>query len=376
MAGPAIGAIGRAPLPLMRVLTVNAGSSSLKLSVVDDGDEVAAARDVRDGSDNVAALRGFFDVAGHVDAVAHRLVHGGPGILTATVLDDTVRRELDGVVSLAPLHLPPALRLLDAARTLTDRPQVVCVDTAFHRDLPARATTYAIPRPWRDLGVRRYGFHGLSYAWASRRASRLLERAPGEVHMLIAHIGAGVSVCAVREGRSADTSMGFTPLEGAVMATRSGSVDPGALLWLQTYAGVTAAAMTTALEHESGLSALCGLADVRDVESAAGRGDRECAVALDVYVHGLARNLAAVAASLDRVDALVFTGGVGEHSALVRSRVCAGLGILRIPDPGSDVELGTGDRVLRAAGTGTGVVVVAAREDAQMARETRELLWS
>jgi acetate kinase len=356
----------------MRVLAVNAGSSSLKLSVVGDGDVVAAARELRDASDRVEALRTFLTTAGTVDAVAHRLVHGGGAIRAATVVDDAVRSELDAAATLAPLHLPPALRLLDAARELVDRPQVVCVDTAFHSDLPERATTYAIPPSWRDLGVRRYGFHGLSFAWSSRRAAELLERRLDDLQMLIAHVGAGVSVCAVHHGRSADTSMGFTPLEGAVMATRSGSVDPGALLWLQQFHGVGAEEMTRSLEHESGLLALCGSADLREVEAAAGRGDPECAAALDVYVHALCRNLAAVAASLQRVDALVFTGGAGEHSALLRSRVCARLGLLGIPDASGAAD---GDAVLSGGGSGAAVVVVAAREDAQMARETRALLW-
>lgn len=336
----------------MRVLAVNAGSSSLKLALVGDSDEVLAAAQTGADVPRVAALEAFIADAGEIDAVAHRLVHGGSAIRRATVVDDAVRAELNAAVDLAPLHVPVALELLDASRTRLTCPQVVCVDTAFHATLAEPAVTYAVPDSWRRLGVRRYGFHGLSYAWSSRRAAEMLERPLGELQMLIAHIGSGVSVCAVRGGRSVDTSMGFTPMEGAVMATRSGSVDPGALLWAQRTLKLDEPAMTSALEHESGLLALGGMADVRDVEQAAGGGDPRARLAFDVYVHSLCRNLSAVAASLDRVDAIVFTGGVGEHSVEVRSRVCAGLRILGSP----------------------AVLVVAAREDAEMARETRHLL--
>lgn len=357
----------------MRVLAVNAGSSSLKLSVVGDDDGVIAAAESGTDVPRVAALEAFIARTGGIDAVAHRVVHGGAAIRRPTVVDDAVRAALDAAAALAPLHVPPALELLDAARRLLDCPHVVCVDTAFHATLPERATTYAVPQAWRDAGVRRYGFHGLSYAWASRRAAELLGRPPAELQMLLAHVGSGVSVCAVRGGRSVDTSMGFTPTEGAVMATRSGSVDPGALMWAQETLGIDPASMATTLEHESGLGALCGVADVRDVEEAAVRGDLRAAHALDVYVHALCRNLAAVAASLRRIDALVFTGGVGEHSPVIRSRVCAGLAVIGVtPVP----EVADGDTVLAAPADRTAVVVVAAREDAQMARETREVLGS
>lgn len=356
----------------MRVLTVNVGSSSLKLSVVDNQDRVLAERRTQGDADPVVALRDFIAGAGRFDAVAHRLVHGGPSIRRATVLDDGVRRDLEAAAALAPLHVPPALRLLDAARALVTTPQVVCVDTAFHADLPHGASTYAVPVAWRDLGVRRYGFHGLSYAWASRRCSELLHRAPGELQMVVAHIGAGVSACAVRGGRSVDTSMGFTPLEGAVMATRSGSVDPGAMLWLQQYHGITVTDMATALESSSGLLALCGMADMRDIERGAARDEPRCVAALDVFVHTLCRVIGGLATSLDRVDALVFTGGVGEHSQLVRSRVCRGLALLRLPVP---TDPATGDAVVATPGEGRpAVVVVTAREDAQMAHEARRTL--
>src|ERR1700733_5691515 len=258
----------------MRVLAVNAGSSSLKLSVVDSNDRVEDEQQTDGNADQVDALRAFAARAGEVDAVAHRLVHGGVEIRRATVVDDEVRHELDAAIALAPLHVPAALALLDAARVSIDRPQIVCVDTAFHASIPDSATTYAVPAQWRAGGLRRYGFHGLSYAWSTRRAAALLDRPADALHLVIAHIGSGVSACAVRDGRSVDTSMGFTPLEGAVMASRSGTVDPGALLWLQEHHGLTVGAMTRVLEHGSGLFGLCGMSDIRDVEREAALGNQ------------------------------------------------------------------------------------------------------
>ena len=338
---------------------------------MDSADGICAAAHVEDNTDPIEALREFAARAGDFDAVAHRLVHGGPAIRHATTVDDAVRRQLDDAASLAPLHVQPALRLLDAARKSIDLPHVVCVDTAFHANLPDHAVTYAVPQEWREWGVRRYGFHGLSYAWASRRCAELLGRSPSDLQVIITHIGAGVSACAVRDGHSVDTSMGFTPLEGAVMAMRSGSVDPGALLWLQEVHGVGVSDMNRSLERHSGLLGLCGRADVRDVERGASDGDPACTAALDVYVHVLSRVIGGLATSLDRLDALVFTGGVGEHSALVRTRVCRRLALLGLPEALMDAD---GDAVIARETQRPAVVVVTAREDAQMAREAREAL--
>lgn len=354
----------------VRVLTINVGSSSLKLGIVDSSDRTVAEQRIDGEADSAAALHDFAGANGAIDAVAHRFVHGGP-VRRATVVDDTVRHSLEDAVSMAPLHVPAALRLLDTARAGIDRPQVVCVDTAFHADMPDRATTYALPAEWRGHGVRRYGFHGLSYAWASRRCAELLQSSPADLQVVIAHVGAGVSACAVRDGRSVDTSMGFTPLEGAVMATRGGSVDPGALLWLQQLHGVSVTEMLASLEQRSGLLGLCGTADVREVERNAAAGDGDCIAALDVYVHVLGRVIGGLATSLDRLDALVFTGGVGEHSDLVRSRVCRRLTVLGLP---TALGQAGGDAVIAASLHRPAVVVVTAREDAQMARETRHVL--
>jgi acetate kinase len=355
----------------MRILAVNAGSSSLKLSVVTDTDAIDDEQETDGDTDPVMALREFAAHAGSVDAVAHRLVHGGSAIRHAVIVDDHVRHQLDAAIELAPLHVPPALALLDAARASIDRPQIVCVDTAFHAEMPEFATTYALPAQWRDWGVRRYGFHGLSYAWSSRRSAELLQQPADRLQVVIAHVGSGVSACAVRDGRSVDTSMGFTPLEGAVMSSRSGTVDPGALLWLQDKHEVTVEAMTRKLEHGSGLFGLSGMSDIRDVEREAALGNQRCVLALDVYVHVLSRVIGGLATSLERLDALVFTGGVGEHSTLVRSRLCARLSVLGLPDSLLPAD---GDAVIAPADPGPAVVVVTAREDAQMAREARGLL--
>lgn len=356
----------------MRVLTVNAGSSSLKLSLVGPDDDELASATSGPATDPMATLKGFLANIGQVDAVAHRIVHGGPAIRQTTVLTAAVRSHLDDGAALAPLHVPPALRLVDATSELVRKPQVVCVDTAFHADLPAHASTYAVPAEWRALGIRRYGFHGLSYAWASVRSAELLDRPPADLQMVMAHIGAGVSACAVRAGHSVDTSMGFTPLEGAVMATRSGSIDPGAMLWIQAVSGIDATAMAHSLEHESGLLALCGATDIRDIERNVASGDPASAAALDVFVHSLCRTIGGLATSLTRLDALVFTGGIGEHSPLIRSRVCGGLALLGVPAPSVPYE-GI-DAIIAERRGGPSVVIVAAREDAQMAREARRAL--
>jgi acetate kinase len=355
----------------MRILAVNAGSSSLKLSVVDAYERVVSAQEVDADADPVSALHDFAAGSGDVDAVAHRLVHGGAGVRHATLVTDHVREQLEAAVELAPLHLPPALALLDVARKTIACPQIACVDTAFHARIPSYATTYAVPAHWRDWGMRRYGFHGLSYAWSSRRSAELLGRPADSLQVVIAHIGSGVSACAVREGQSVDTSMGFTPLEGAVMATRSGTVDPGALLWLQEHHGVSVGSMTRSLEHGSGLVGLCGQSDIRDVERGAESGDAACAHALDVYVHVLSRVIGGLATSLDHLDALVFTGGVGEHSALIRERVCSRLGLLGLPET---LLAADGDALIGPPDHAPAVVVVTAHEDVEMAREARHVL--
>jgi acetate kinase len=359
----------------MRVLVVNAGSSSLKLRVLDDGDSVVARSDLgpvdRLGDGELEAA--LADL-GPFDAVGHRIVHGGPDLTAPTRVDAAVRERLAALTDLAPLHQPKSLAGLDAvSRLAPEVPAVACFDTAFHATLPAAAATYAVPADWRDrLGVRRYGFHGLSHSYAASVAAR---RAGGG-RVVTCHLGAGASLAAVRDGRSVDTTMGFTPLEGLVMATRSGDVDPGAVLWLQQHAGLGAGEVADALEHRSGLAALAGTPDMAAVVERAGAGDGRAALALGVYVHRLRAGVAAMAAAIGGLDALVFTGGVGENAPEVRRVAVGGLGFLGVAlDPDRNAAARP-DADVTAPGSPARVLIVEAREDVEIARGVRSALAS
>jgi acetate kinase len=309
---------------LERVLVVNAGSETLKLSVVGkDGESEPVER---------------FEPA---DAVGHRIVHGGDRFLDPVVVDDEVERAIESLIPLAPLHNAPALRALrDAREALPDVSHVAVFDTAFHATIPDEARTYAVPQEW---GIRRFGFHGIAVQSVAEhvRVSRLV----------VCHLGGGSSVTAVLDGRSVDTTMGFTPLEGVPMTTRSGSVDPGALLYVLRERGLSPDELERALNNESGLAALSGTSgDMREVLAAGEAGE----LAFRVYAYRVAAAVAAMTAALGGLDALAFTGGIGEHSPEVRAAVCERLGFLGL-------EL---DRVH----------VLPAREDLVIARETRDLL--
>jgi acetate kinase len=366
-----------AALTADRILVVNAGSSSLKLRLLDAGDRLVAEHDLeapesRFDEPEVSAVVGGL---GPIDAVGHRVVHGGR--LTAAVrLDAEVEGYLRSLTDLAPLHQPKSLAGMDLIRRmLPDVPAVACFDTAFHSTLPAAAATYALPREWRDgLGVRRYGFHGLSHAYASRRAAELLGRPAESLRLVTCHLGAGASLAAVRGGVSVDTTMGFTPLEGLVMATRSGSVDPGLVLWLQSHARVGAAELNEALEHRSGLRALAGTADMREVLSGVRSGSADARLALDVYVHRLRALVAAMVAATGGLDALVFTGGVGERAAEVRSAASAGLGFLGVAVDEARNAGARPDAEVSPPDAAVPVLVIAAREDLEVARQVRGLL--
>jgi acetate kinase len=336
----------------VRVLVVNAGSSSLKLRLLGAGDELLDEADVPAPRAEVddAAVTSWLERAGAVDAVGHRVVHGGERFREPTRIDAAVVEALRGLTALAPLHQPKSLAALEAVqRALPGTPAVACFDTAFHSTLPTAAATYAVPAAWRERwGVRRYGFHGLSHAYASRRAADLLGAPAADLRLVTCHLGAGASLCAVSGGRSVDTTMGFTPLEGLVMATRSGSVDPGLLLWLLERERVEEAEMAEALEHSSGLLALAGTADMRELLE---RDDAGAQLALGVYVHRLRAGIASMAAALGGADAIVFTGGVGENSPEIRRRALEGLGFLDARE-----------------------LVVPAREDLEIARQVRSAL--
>lgn len=362
-----------------RILTVNAGSSSLKLRVLDADDEVVGVREsgAAQGEEELRAELEAILAAGPVDAAGHRVVHGGPDFTGPTLIDPTVEDELERLADLAPLHNPSAVAALRALEALAPGlPTVACFDTAFHATIPAAAATYAVPAAWRERWpLRRYGFHGLSHAYASRRAAELLGRPLAELRIVTAHLGAGASLCAVEGGRSVDTTMGFTPLEGLVMATRSGSVDPGLLLWVQRHGGIDAEEMEQALDRESGLLALSGRSgDMREILAGFEDGDQRCRLALDAYIHRLAAGVAAMAAAMGGIDVLVFTGGVGENAPQVRARACAASAYLGVAIDEQKDAAGHGDRVVSSAAANVEVLVIGAREDIELATQTRSCL--
>jgi acetate kinase len=362
----------------LSVLTVNAGSSSLKLRLVGPADELVADEELPADGGAVpdervaAAVRRL----GPADAVGHRIVHGGRRFTAPVRLDAEVVAALRELTPLAPLHQPAALAAVDAvSRALPDLPAVACLDTAFHAGLPAEAATYALSRAWNERhGLRRYGFHGLSHAYASRRAAELLERPALGLRVVTCHLGAGASLAAVADGRSVNTTMGFTPTEGLVMATRSGNVDPGMLLWLLRDRGVPVEEAAETLEHGSGLLGLSGTADMREVLDRAARGDGPAALARDVYLHRLRALVAAMAAAMAGLDALVFTGGVGERASQIRRGAAAGLGFLGVAVDAEADASATPDAEVTTAGARVRTLVVRAREDLEMAREVRATL--
>jgi len=370
------------PAGAARVLVVNAGSSSLKLRVLTGDDEVSANADLPAprGATDGAAIKAAIESFGPVEAVGHRVVHGGTLYAAPVLVTGEVRRRLETLTDLAPLHQPKSLAALDAvAAVLPDTPAVACFDTAFHASIPGAAATFALPAEWRARWtLRRYGFHGLSHAYASRRAAELLGRSGASadgLRVVTCHLGAGASLAAVHSGRSVDTTMGFTPLDGLVMATRSGSVDPGLVLWLEQHAHTPPAELAATLEYRSGLAGLAGTGDMREVLARAAAGDRRAVLGRDVYLHRLRASIAAMTAAMDGLDVLVFTGGVGENSAEVRSRAAAGLGFLgvRIDEERNSRGIG-GEWEISAPGAPVRAFVIAAREDKQIAAEVRLVL--
>jgi acetate kinase len=368
------------------VLVVNAGSSSLKVSVLDGQDRVTGALQIDrwDGRPDHDELSAFIAGQGPVAAAGHRVVHGGSTFTGPVLVDDVVLAGIRALTDLAPLHQPRALAGIEAVRRLLpDLPAVACFDTAFHARLPAAAASYALPAAWTArFGLRRYGFHGLSHAYASRRAGYLLEEGgvdrPGGLRIVTCHLGAGASLAAVVGGRSVDTTMGFTPLEGLVMATRSGSVDPGLVIWLAQHGGLSLAELSAGLEDRSGLAGLAqrpdGSGDLRDIHAAAQAGDEHASTAIDVYLHRLRREIAAMAAAMNGLDALVFTAGVGEHDPLIRAGAAAGLGFLGVAVDPARNEDASGDIDISATGAAVRTLRITAREDIEIARQARQVL--
>jgi acetate kinase len=365
----------------VRVLVLNAGSSSLKASVVEPGRrETVTKTTVNWGSDATRVADRRATVAAALEAlwadgadresvagVGHRVVHGGLRFREPVLVDDGVLTELDELGKLAPLHNPVAVDAIRAARELLPGvAHVAAFDTAFHKSLEPAG--YVYPLPWRwysEWGIRRFGFHGLAVEWDVRRAGELLASDPADLQLLVAHLGSGCSVTAVKGGRSVATSMGLTPLEGMMMGTRAGSFDPGVMLRLLDDGHVTVAEMTDALEHESGLLGVSGVSgDMREVSAAAASGNAQAALAINMFCRRAAGYIAGAATSLERIDALVFSGGIGEHAGDVRARIVDRLAVLGIA-PISPANVS--EDAMLSAGGGPAVLRIEAREDVVIA---------
>ena len=306
------------------------------------------------------------------------MVHGGERFTASVLVDDEVIAAIRSFIPLAPLHNPHNLAGIEAVRAARpDLPQVAVFDTAFHHTMPPRAYRYAVPEEWyARYGVRRYGFHGTSYRFVSARAATLLGRPLGELRLVTAHLGNGCSLAAVRDGVSVDTTMGLTPMEGLVMGTRSGDIDPGVFGYLAERAGLSVGQLTDMLNTASGLAGLSGVGnDMRAVESAAAGGNERARLALEVFVHRLAKAIAGMVVGLDRLDALVFTGGIGENSVTVRGRVLARLAFLGLAeDPRANARHGrdTGGRI--SPDGPVLALVVPTDEELMIARDTARLI--
>lgn len=314
----------------MHVLVLNAGSSSIKFSVFDTANntqlfksELERLVDVQEG---MRQIPGILKAEGFEkpDAVGHRIAHGGETFKDATKVDDKVIAAIRACIPLAPLHNPPGLAGIEMAKAAwPDVPQVAVFDTAFHQHIPPYAFTYAVPAKWREKGVRRYGFHGTSHKYVMLKAAETLHCGPEELRIISCHLGNGASVCAIDRGVSVDTSMGMTALEGLVMGSRSGDVDPGLFSFLYREMGLTPDKVEQALYQESGLKALSGMGnDMRDIEAKAAEGNTDAMLAIQVYAYRARKYIGAYAASMGGVDVLAFTGGIGEHSASMRRRIC------------------------------------------------------
>ncbi|WP_129842580.1 acetate kinase [Streptomyces sp. RFCAC02] len=393
-----------------RVLVLNTGSSSVKYQLLDmaDASRVATGLVERIGEDSArlahtpaggrererpgpfpdvaAALRAVADElaadgtgfdAPDLAAVGHRVVHGGERFSGPVVLDDAAVAEIESLVPLAPLHNPGNLDGIRTATALAPGvPQVAVFDTAFHTTMPEYAARYAIDTATADEHrIRRYGFHGTSHAYVSRRTAELLGRAPEDVNVIVLHLGNGASASAVAGGVCVETSMGLTPLEGLVMGTRSGDIDPAVVLHLARNAGMSLDAIDTLLNKRSGLLGLCGDNDMREVTRRAAAGDGAARLALDVYTHRLKKYVGAYTAVLGRVDAVAFTAGVGENSPVVRAAVLAGLGGLGlVVDPDRNTAPDRGPRFISPEYAAVAVAVVPTDEELEIARQAYDLV--
>lgn len=354
------------------LLVVNVGSSSLKLDVVQDDESVTTSQHIDDWDGQTEPIATLLDEH-HPDAVGHRIVHGGNTFDGPRIVDERVLVGIEALIPLDPLHQPRTLAGLRAARDAAPGlTQVACFDTTFHRTMPFEASNYAVPRHWIDeLGVRRYGFHGLSHAYVARRAAELCHRPLNELRIVSCHLGSGASLCAIDAGRSVDTTMGMTPLDGLVMGTRPGTIDPALVGWLCSQHGMSLPYVEEQLQRRSGLLGLAGSADLADLLQS---DDSAAAEAAALYVHRLCGSIAAMTASLGGVDVIAFAGGVGEHVPEIRALVAARLAYLGMEvDPDANTAART-DADVSAAGSSVTCLVVTAREELTIAREVRSLL--
>ncbi|MEU5870370.1 acetate kinase [Glycomyces sp. NPDC047369] len=390
------------------VLVINSGSSSIKYQLVDgetmeastsglierigqsgsvlthrhEGEKTVREGRLADYGEGLEAMVAAFEEAGTpladagLIAVAHRVVHGGERFVQPVVVDDEVERAIDELSALAPLHNPANLEGIRTARKLFPKlPQVAVFDTAFHATVPERAHLYAVPSEWREEhGVRRYGFHGTSHAYVSRKAAELLGKSPKEVNVIVAHLGNGASVTAVERGRSIDTSMGLTPLEGLVMGTRSGDIDPAIVFHMHRRTGASFADLDAALNKRSGMLALSGHQDNRAIEKAAASGDRAAQVALEIYCYRIRKYIGSYIAALGGADAIAFTAGIGENSAEVRAQALSSLVALGVDL--DEAANAAGGPVISTPQSPITVMVIPTNEEGEIASQTAALLRS
>jgi len=355
----------------LKIKTSMGSSREESLSSTDRGSAMECMlRTLWDGPDAV------LHSATSVDAVGHRIVHGGPKLDQATIVTPEVKRVIASLAAFAPLHNRAELEGIELIECMIGAVQQVAVfDTGFHRTLPPITSTYAGPYEWLDRGIRRYGFHGINHQYCSERAAQLLRRDLASLKIVSCHLGNGCSLAAIAAGKSVDTTMGFTPLDGLMMGTRSGSVDPSILTYLMREESVTGAELDETLNKKSGLLGISGTSgDMREILKASQQGNQRAKLAFDMFVHRLRQGIASMAASLQGINVLLFTAGIGERSPEVRNATCDGLAFLRIQLDGKKNEGASGDQEISSADSDVRVLVIRAQEDWAIARACTALL--
>lgn len=397
----------------MKILVINAGSSSVKFQLYEMEDESVLAkgkverigmdsailsyepsgkqevRQVEEILEHTTAIRKVLDLltdpehgvlvsTGEIQAVGHRVVHGGESFSSSVIINDEVKQEIKRLFDLAPLHNPAHLLGIQAVeRNMPEVPQAVVFDTAFHQTMPPQSYLYPIPMVlYKKHKVRRYGFHGTSHAYVSERAAKLMQRPLDELKLVTCHIGNGASCTAVLNGKSYDTSMGMTPLEGLMMGTRSGDIDPAIVPYAMGKEELTLSEVNSMLNKHSGLMAISGISsDMREIVQAMGTGDRSAALAFDMYEYRLRKYIGAYAAAMNGIDALVFTAGVGENSADLRAAVCRKLTFLGLELDEQANEIRSGEeRRISTEGSAVQVWVIPTNEELVIARDTHQLI--